>query len=124
MDYRELTLVREATSRTCVKALVITPEPGLELCDFCTAEPTFRLYACRNFVWLKQGTITHESVGPWAACEVCSRLVDGGRWAELTERALQKFKEKYGYSPYEEQHFREQFWSMHKLFQMHMIKES
>jgi hypothetical protein len=75
-------------------------------------------------VWLKQGTVTHESVGAWAACEVCARFVDEGRWAELTERALLQFKKQYGYARSEEQHFREQFRSMHRLFQQHMIKES
>jgi hypothetical protein len=107
-----------------VKELVMNPEPGRDICDFCTAEPTYRFYACRNFVWLKQGTLTHESIGAWAACEVCARFVDESRWAELTERALQQFKKQYGYAHHEEQHFREQFRSMHRLFKEHMIKES
>jgi hypothetical protein len=107
-----------------MKTLVITPEPGREVCDFCTAEPTYRLYACRNFVWLKQGTLTHESIGAWAACELCTALVDAGRWAELTEPALVQFRKQYGYTPSEEQHFREQFRSLHRLFEMHMTKES
>jgi hypothetical protein len=107
-----------------VKTIAMTPEPGRDICDFCTAEPTYRLYACQKFVWLKQGTITHESSGPWTACEVCAQFVDESRWAELTERALQQFKKQYGYSQHEEQHFREQFWAMHRLFEQHMIKES
>ena len=57
--------------------------PGRECCDFCTAEPTHRLYACRNFMWLKHAMFAHESIGAWAACEECARLVDGGKWSEL-----------------------------------------
>jgi hypothetical protein len=125
LDCQELAFVREQhPSRTFVKTLVMTPEPGREVCDFCTAGPTYRLYACRNFVWLKRDTLTHESVGAWAACEVCARFVDEGRWAELAERALLQFKKQYGYARSEEPYFREQFLAMHSLFEQHMIKEA
>jgi len=102
----------------------ISAFPGREMCDFCTAEPTHRLYACRNFVWLNHGMCAHESIGAWAACAECARLVDGGRWSELTERALAQFKKIHGYSAYEESYFREQFRELHLLFRQNLIKES
>ena len=105
------------------EVFTISPFPGREMCDFCTAEPTHRLYACRNFVWLNRSMFAHESIGAWAACEECARLVDGGRWSELTERALAQFKKIHGYSAYEEPNFRERFREIHRLFQDHMITE-
>jgi hypothetical protein len=102
----------------------ISPLPDHEVCDFCTAEPIHKLYACRNFMWLKRAMFPHESIGPWAACEICAGLVDAGRWIELTERALQQFKKTHGYSREEEQYFREQFRELHELFKDNMVKES
>lgn len=106
-----------------METLVIVSEPGREVCDFCTAEPTHRFYACRNFMWMKRTMCTHESRGSWAACETCAELVDAGRWPELTERALAQFKKIHGYSRHEERYFREEFREIHQLFKEHMIKE-
>jgi hypothetical protein len=103
--------------------LTISQFPGREMCDFCTAEPTRRFYACRDFVWLNHSKCAHPFIGAWAACAECARLVDGGRWSELTERALAQFKRIHGYSAYEEPHFRAQFREIHHLFQEHMIME-
>ena len=66
----------------------------------------------------------HESVGAWAACKECARLVDGGNWSELTERALAQFKKTHGYSREEEPYFREQFREIHQLFKQNMVRES
>jgi hypothetical protein len=104
--------------------IAIEPLAGRECCDFCTAEPVHRLYACRNFTWLKHAMFAHESIGAWAACEECALLVDGGKWAELTKRALAHFKMIHGYTANEESYFREQFRELHHLFQEHMIREA
>ena len=100
----------------------VEPFQGREMCDFCTAEPTHQLYACRNFMWLKRTMFAYESMGTWSACEICADFVDAGRWAELTERVLSQFKKMHGYSQDEEPYFREQFRELHQLFQEHMIK--
>lgn len=105
------------------ETITIEPSPDRECCDFCTAEPTHRLYACRNFAWLNHTMFAHESIGAWAACAECARLVDGGKWSELTERALAQFKRIHGYSAHEESYFRERFREIHQLFQEHMITE-
>jgi hypothetical protein len=104
--------------------IAIEPLAGRECCDFCTAEPVHRLYACRNFMWLKHAMFAHESIGAWAACEECALLVDGGKWAELTERALAQFKSIHGYSACEEPFFRERFREIHQLFRENLVKES
>jgi len=74
-------------------------------------------------MWLKHAMFAHESVGAWAACEQCARLVDEGKWSELTERALAQFKKIHGYSSDEEPFFRERFREIHQLFEEHMITE-
>jgi hypothetical protein len=106
------------------KIVIFDPPPGREVCDFCTAEPTHRLYVCRNFMWLKHAMFAHESIGAWCACKECARLVDGCKWSELTERALAQFKRIHGYSADEEAYFREQFREIHELFREHLVKES
>ena len=103
---------------------IFDPRPGRQVCDFCTAEPVHRLYACRNFVWLNHTMFAHESVGAWAACEQCAELVNGGKWSELTERALAAFKRIQGCTGDEEPYFRERFREIHQLFQEHMITEA
>jgi len=32
------------------QVFVFDAPPGREVCDFCSASPTARLYACRNFI--------------------------------------------------------------------------
>jgi hypothetical protein len=103
--------------------VIFDPPPRREVCDFCAAESTHRLYACRNFMWLNYTMFAQESVGAWTACEECARLVDEGKWSELTERALAAFKRIHGYTADEEPYFREQFWELHQLFKEHMITE-
>jgi hypothetical protein len=103
--------------------IAIEPLAGRECCDFCTAEPVHRLYSCRNFTWLKHAMFAHESIGACAACEECARLVDGGKWSELTERALAQFKRIHGYSAREEPFFRERFGEIHQLFKQNMVME-
>ena len=68
---------------------VISPFPGREMCDFCSEAPTTQIYACKNFLIprTKTATFQHESIGGWTACTKCAELIDGRRWAELTDRA-------------------------------------
>jgi hypothetical protein len=75
-------------------------------------------------MWLKHAMFGHESIGAWAACEQCARLVDEVRWSELTERALAHFKMIHGYTAHEEPYFRERFREIHQLFRENLIKES
>jgi hypothetical protein len=104
--------------------IAIEPFPGRECCDFCCVESTHKIFACKNFVIPDLGPVSHESIGAWAACEECARLVDGGKWSELTERALAQFKRIHGYSACEEPFFRERFREIHLLFRENLVKES
>lgn len=105
---------------------VFEPPPGREMCDFCSASPTTRLYACRNFVIPRTGhaVFLHESIGAWAACDRCAVLIDAGHWSHLTDRALRRFTNKHGVPRHEQFEVREQLAEVHQLFREHMIKES
>jgi hypothetical protein len=106
-----------------VQVFHIVPEPGAECCDFCTARPVFKTYACHNFMWNKQTVFAHESIGAWAACIRCAVLIDAGRWAELTARAFRKFCKRHKVARYDRLYIWEQFRGIHKLFREHMIEE-
>jgi hypothetical protein len=70
--------------------LIVTAEP---ICDFCNSEEVVARYHANDFVVegpLSQH-ITQESIGDWAACPVCSKLVDAGDWNELLKHAVASF---------------------------------
>lgn len=61
------------------------------ICDFCSApNPAWR-YPARNFVGYEACGIVGESVGEWAACESCHRLIVAGDRHGLTERSVVSF---------------------------------
>jgi hypothetical protein len=103
----------------------ILPQPDREMCDFCSASPTSRLYACRNFVVprTKHAVFQHESIGAWAACDRCAMLIDAGQWSQLTDRAARRFMKKYGVRKDEWREVHEQLAEIHQLFKEHMIAE-
>jgi hypothetical protein len=105
---------------------IVEPFPGREMCNFCSERPTTQLYACKNFLIPRNKTalFQHESVGAWAACARCAELIDGRRWAELTDRALTNFIKQHGIPRYAQFDVREQFREIHQLFREHLVKES
>ena len=57
------------------------------LCDFCSApNPTWK-YPARSFIGYEEHGIAGESVGDWAACEVCHELIAANDRVGLTERS-------------------------------------
>ncbi|HEX3742217.1 MAG TPA: hypothetical protein VHV29_21140 [Terriglobales bacterium] len=99
----------------------------VERCDFCNAQPVFKVYSCRNFLvpWTKTWVYQHESVGGWAACRKCAELIDAGHWSELSNRAFVKFAKAHGGIPrYEEFTLKQRFRDLHRLFREHLIRES
>jgi hypothetical protein len=103
----------------------VEPEPGRECCDFCCVESVHKVFTSTNFVIPDLGPVVgQESIGAWAACEECARLIDKGCWSELTERAIGQFKKIEGFTRDEEPFFRSKFHEIHLLFSQHMIKEA
>jgi hypothetical protein len=73
-----------------VEIYEVKPDPGGEVCDFCFGPVMWR-YPCESFVgptaenekqlWIQ------ESVGAWAACDICHQLIETDRRMELAERS-------------------------------------
>ena len=57
------------------------------ICDFCSYPSVVWCYPARSFVAYVVANIGGESVGDWAACEQCHRLIEVGDRAGLTERS-------------------------------------
>ncbi len=61
------------------------------ICDFCSApNPTWK-YPARSFIGYEACGIAGESVGDWAACEECHRLIATNDRVGLTERSAVTF---------------------------------
>src|SRR5260370_42396364 len=58
------------------------------ICDFCSYPSVVWRYPARSFVGYVVANIGGESVGDWAACEQCHRLIEVGDRAGPMERSL------------------------------------
>lgn len=57
-------------------------------CDFCSAPGPLWVYPARDFVAYLALPLVGESVGAWAACEECHRLIEAGDREGLAVRSL------------------------------------
>ena len=57
-------------------------------CDFCSAPGPLWAYPARDFVAYLALPLVGESVGAWAACEECHRLIEAGDREGLAVRSL------------------------------------
>ena len=57
-------------------------------CDFCSAPEPVWAYPARDFVAYLAMPVVGESVGAWAACEECHRLIEAGNREGLAVRSL------------------------------------
>lgn len=66
------------------------PEPR---CDFCSMTPVYAAYDAPDFKCNPFSTdqLTQMSVGQWAACDICAKLVDKRDWEMLSRRAATMF---------------------------------
>lgn len=56
----------------------------MRLCDFCSQQPVCWSYPCQDFEF-PEGI---GSVGAWAACAECARLIDTDQREALAQRAV------------------------------------
>ena len=59
------------------------------ICDFCSTQPVTWSYPARSFIAYVVGGIGGESVGSWAACEICHLLIESGDTDALADRAAE-----------------------------------
>ena len=95
---------------------------GSNMCDFCSCLSVFKIYRCKNFE-LRGTPVFNKREGLWAACWMCSQLVDDKKWPALTEHAFQVFMKKHRVPRYEALQVREQFAEMVRLFSAHRLND-
>lgn len=75
------------------------PEPMLAdaftertgICDFCSETTPMWRYSVRDFnVEFAPANMVSVSVGDWAACDQCHKLIEADNYRELCERALRR----------------------------------
>ncbi len=57
-------------------------------CDFCSAPRPTWCYPARSFVAYRVSSLAGESVGDWAACGACHRLIKADDRRGLSQRSL------------------------------------
>ena len=74
------------------------------VCDFCSsADVKWRLLATTDFIdtTVENITIRQESVGDWAACDICMDLIQRNAVVALTDRSMATMVEQCGPPPEE-----------------------
>lgn len=66
---------------------------GGDRCDFCGMSTVSSLYTCTNFLWHEQRIFAGDS-GRWAACAVCSGLINRAGWEALVERVMREVRKR------------------------------
>lgn len=69
-----------------------TKEP---ICDFCSARDAPWVYEAESYISFVSKALVGESVGAWAACESCKRLIDANDRKGLAKRAAESFRYEY-----------------------------
>ena len=57
-------------------------------CDFCSAPCPGWRYPARSFIAYRATNLAGESVGDWAACDACHKLIEAGDREHLAQRSL------------------------------------
>jgi hypothetical protein len=72
--------------------LTLSAIPGQEVCDFCSSPEIVKDYDCQDFHLPVGGsTMTAGSLGKWASCAECARLIDAEDREGLVVRSLECF---------------------------------
>jgi hypothetical protein len=90
------------------------------ICDFCSEPNVAWQYPAQSFVAYAVAGVVGQSVGDWAACSICHRLIEAGDRSGLLERSLAKLLNNPDMRPAEAE-LREQIRFLHRLFFAHQI---
>ena len=74
-----------------IEIIEVKAEPGKEICDFCSSPDVEWRYPADD--GLIENTwppnLIRKSIGDWAACEVCSELIESDLKYALMERSVE-----------------------------------
>ncbi len=89
------------------------------ICDFCAEPNVLWQYPAQSFVAYVVDGVVGQSVGDWAACGVCHRLIEAGDRTGLLERSLGTLLEKNPNMLAAEADLRDELAAFHRMFFAH-----
>jgi len=94
------------------------------ICDFCSAPHVAWRYPAKTFVAYVVEGFVGQSVGDWAACNICHALIEVGDHSALLERSLTTLLEKHPEMRPDEHELREQLAVFHRMFFAHRTRDA
>ena len=91
------------------------------ICDFCSEPHVAWRYPAQTFVAYAVAGVVGQSVGDWAACCICHRLIEARDRSGLLERSLHSLLEKNPDMREVESELRDQIAVFHRMFFAHQI---
>jgi hypothetical protein len=91
------------------------------ICDFCSDPHVAWRYPAESFIAYAVGGIVGQSVGDWAACSICHRLIETGDRNGLLERTLRTLSDRNPDMRCAEAELRDQIAVFHQMFFAHQI---
>jgi hypothetical protein len=85
-------------------------------CDFCSAPGPTWAYPAQDFIAYLALPLVGESVGAWAACEECHRLIEAGDREGLAVRSLDELIFRCPEAAIAAQALKQELRQLHELF--------
>ncbi len=85
-------------------------------CDFCSAPGPLWAYPATDFIAYLALPLVGESVGAWAACDECHRLIEAGDREALAVRSLDELIFRCPEAAIAAPAFKEELLQLHALF--------
>ena len=89
------------------------------ICDFCSACNVAWRYPAQSFIAYAVAGVVGQSVGDWAACTICHRLIEAGDHSGLLERTIHALLQKSPDLHKAEAEIRDQIAHFHRMFFAH-----
>lgn len=94
---------------------------GGNACDFCGIAEIKTLFSCKNFE-CDGFPVFRADHGRWAACRVCSGLIEAGEWGQLNRRVMREVRKRRDATEVELTRLRETLKALHSGFASNMVK--
>ena len=92
---------------------------SISICDFCSEPNVVWRYPAQSFIAYAVAGVVGQSVGDWAACGICHRIIESGDRSGLMERSLRTLFEKCPEMRPAEAELREEIARFHEMFHAH-----
>lgn len=104
--------------------IVLSPEEGSEVCDFCTSnEPIYQNFPAKDFNWVQVKGVDLNSRGHWAACQTCAEMIKKDDWDGLLNRAIKSFVKNHPDLAKFQSRAKEAIRELHQKFRDNRLRE-